>query len=73
MVFISDKNVAVLVVSQGWAKVRQQNLSDCSAEVEKEWYALEGVSRVNTLLNLQRFVPNKKDKSAAAVGNKKIK
>ncbi|KAJ9176111.1 hypothetical protein P3X46_011458 [Hevea brasiliensis] len=30
-----------------------------------EWSALEGVSRVNTLLNLPRFVPGKEDKKAA--------
>ncbi|XP_065873318.1 probable protein phosphatase 2C 33 [Euphorbia lathyris] len=31
-----------------------------------EWSALEGVSRVNTLLNLPRFVPGKDDKKKAA-------
>ncbi|KAI4302055.1 hypothetical protein L6164_035273 [Bauhinia variegata] len=30
---------------------------DAFAESEREWSALEGVSRVNTLLNLPRFVP----------------
>ncbi|GAV61810.1 PP2C domain-containing protein, partial [Cephalotus follicularis] len=30
-----------------------------------DWSALEGVSRVNTLLNLPRFVPGKDDKKAA--------
>ncbi|KAI5555005.1 hypothetical protein POPTR_019G054200v4 [Populus trichocarpa] len=30
-----------------------------------EWSALEGVSRVNTLLNLPRFVPGKEEKKAA--------
>jgi hypothetical protein len=30
-----------------------------------EWSALEGVSRVNTLLNLPRFVPGKEEKRAA--------
>ncbi|KAL2465007.1 putative protein phosphatase 2C 33 [Abeliophyllum distichum] len=33
-------------------------------EVGKEWSALEGVSRVNTLLTLPRFVPNKDNKKA---------
>ncbi|KAI4350172.1 hypothetical protein L6164_010681 [Bauhinia variegata] len=36
-----------------------------SEEEEMEWSALEGVSRVNTLLNLPRFVP---DKHVAADG-----
>lgn len=31
-------------------------------ESEIEWSALEGVSRVNTLLNLPRFEPDKEDK-----------
>ena len=31
-------------------------------ECEKDWSALEGVSRVNTLLTLPRFVPGKEDK-----------
>lgn len=34
-------------------------------EVGKGWSTLEGVSRVNTLLNLPRFVPNKDEKKAA--------
>lgn len=42
-------------------------------ELEKEWSALEGVSRVNTLLNLPRFVPDKEDKAAAAARSKKLK
>ncbi|WCJ38852.1 Protein phosphatase 2C family protein [Euphorbia peplus] len=36
-----------------------------------EWSALEGVSRVNTLLNLPRFVPGKDDKKAVAAGETK--
>ncbi|XP_058737460.1 probable protein phosphatase 2C 33 [Vicia villosa] len=46
---------------------------EIEAETEKEWSALEGVSRVNTLLNLPRFVPDKDDKSAAAAGTRKLK
>ncbi|XP_027350460.1 probable protein phosphatase 2C 33 isoform X2 [Abrus precatorius] len=38
---------------------------EIDAESETEWSALEGVSRVNTLLNLPRFVPDKEDKAAA--------
>ncbi|KAI3459135.1 hypothetical protein Pfo_015798 [Paulownia fortunei] len=34
-------------------------------EVGQEWSALEGVSRVNTLLTLPRFVPGKEDDKAA--------
>ncbi|OIW20746.1 hypothetical protein TanjilG_21811 [Lupinus angustifolius] len=39
---------------------------EIDAESEKDWSALEGVSRVNTLLNLPRFVPDKEDDKAAA-------
>lgn len=39
---------------------------EIDADLAKEWSALEGVSRVNTLLNLPRFVPDKEDKAAAA-------
>ncbi|KEH23400.1 catalytic/protein phosphatase type 2C [Medicago truncatula] len=42
-------------------------------DLEKEWSALEGVSRVNTLLNLPRFTPDKEDKAAAAARSKKLK
>ncbi|WOG83035.1 hypothetical protein DCAR_0102209 [Daucus carota subsp. sativus] len=35
------------------------------ADPEKDWSALEGVSRVNTLLTLPRFTPGKEDKPAA--------
>ncbi|XVF06992.1 hypothetical protein REPUB_Repub06bG0099300 [Reevesia pubescens] len=37
---------------------------EMNSELEIEWSALEGVSRVNTLLNLPRFVPGKEDKKA---------
>ncbi|KAM7278033.1 hypothetical protein ACFE04_005167 [Oxalis oulophora] len=37
---------------------------DINSESEIEWSALEGVSRVNTLLTLPRFVPGKEDKMA---------
>ncbi|KAL0340845.1 UNVERIFIED_CONTAM: putative protein phosphatase 2C 33 [Sesamum radiatum] len=36
-----------------------------NGEVGHEWSALEGVSRVNTLLNMPRFVPGKDDIKAA--------
>ncbi|KAL0403375.1 UNVERIFIED_CONTAM: putative protein phosphatase 2C 33 [Sesamum radiatum] len=36
-----------------------------NGEVGQEWSALEGVSRVNTLLNMPRFVPGKDDIKAA--------
>lgn len=35
---------------------------EIDAETEIEWSALEGVSRVNTLLNLPRFEPDNNDK-----------
>ncbi|XP_057963281.1 probable protein phosphatase 2C 33 [Malania oleifera] len=38
---------------------------EMAVESGKEWSALEGVSRVNTLLNLPRFVPGKDDRKAA--------
>ncbi|KAG8380316.1 hypothetical protein BUALT_Bualt06G0003000 [Buddleja alternifolia] len=38
---------------------------DMGAEVGKDWSALEGVSRVNTLVTLPRFVPGKEDEKAA--------
>ncbi|XP_061351178.1 probable protein phosphatase 2C 33 isoform X2 [Gastrolobium bilobum] len=44
---------------------------EIDAESEKEWSALEGVSRVNTLLNLPRFVPDKEDKDAAGIRKRK--
>ncbi|KAJ7973638.1 putative Protein phosphatase-2c [Quillaja saponaria] len=37
----------------------------------KEWSALEGVSRVNTLVNLPRFVPGKEDKVAGGTRTRK--
>lgn len=44
---------------------------EIDAETEKEWSALEGVSRVNTLLNLPRFEPDKEDKAAAGIRKQK--
>ncbi|CAL0328060.1 unnamed protein product [Lupinus luteus] len=44
---------------------------EIDAESEKDWSALEGVSRVNTLLNLPRFVPDKDDKAAAGMRKRK--
>ncbi|KAK7295194.1 hypothetical protein RJT34_18099 [Clitoria ternatea] len=41
------------------------------AESEIEWSALEGVTRVNTLLNLPRFVPDKQDKASAGMRKRK--
>ncbi|XWS57270.1 hypothetical protein CRYUN_Cryun09bG0159600 [Craigia yunnanensis] len=38
---------------------------EINSELGIDWSALEGVSRVNTLLNLPRFVPGKEDKKAA--------
>nr|GMD31310.1 probable protein phosphatase 2C 33 [Ipomoea batatas] len=44
---------------------------DLNEEVGKEWSALEGVTRVNTLVRLPRFVPEKEDKKA--IGGTKTK
>lgn len=44
---------------------------EIDAESEKEWSALEGVSRVNTLLNLPRFVPGEEDKAVAGMRRRK--
>lgn len=41
------------------------------SEMGKEWSALEGVSRVNTMLTLPRFVPNKEDMKAAGESKKR--
>ncbi|XVE90612.1 hypothetical protein DITRI_Ditri20bG0091700 [Diplodiscus trichospermus] len=38
---------------------------ETNSEFGIDWSALEGVSRVNTLLNLPRFVPEEEDKKAA--------
>ncbi|XWS65173.1 hypothetical protein CRYUN_Cryun05aG0069400 [Craigia yunnanensis] len=38
---------------------------EMNSELGIDWSALEGVSRVNTLLNLPRFVPGMEDKKAA--------
>ncbi|XVF41486.1 hypothetical protein PTKIN_Ptkin01aG0283400 [Pterospermum kingtungense] len=38
---------------------------EMNSDIGIEWSALEGVSRVNTLLNLPRFVPGKDDMKAA--------
>ncbi|GMY13913.1 probable protein phosphatase 2C 33 [Fagus crenata] len=47
-------------ILQEESKEREEEMH---ADMEKDWSALEGVSRVNTLLNLPRFVPGKEDKA----------
>lgn len=42
--------------------VEESKEEEIDAETEIEWSALEGVSRVNTLLNLPRFDPDKDNK-----------
>ncbi|KAK7340374.1 hypothetical protein VNO77_21076 [Canavalia gladiata] len=44
---------------------------EIDADLETEWSALEGVSRVNTLLTLPRFNPDKEDKAAAGIRKRK--
>ncbi|KAB2621276.1 protein phosphatase 2C 33 [Pyrus ussuriensis x Pyrus communis] len=41
---------------------KENAAEDMNSEPGVEWSALEGVSRVNTLLNLPRFTPTKEDK-----------
>lgn len=43
------------------SKFKQEEVN---SELGLEWSALEGVSRVDTLLNLPRFVPGKEDEKA---------
>ncbi|CAA2979054.1 probable phosphatase 2C 33 [Olea europaea subsp. europaea] len=50
-------------------KEELSDLEETNVEVGKEWTALEGVARVNTLLTLPRYVPPKEEKNAA--GDKK--
>lgn len=52
------------------AEESKEELSEYE-EVGKEWSALEGVSRVNTLLTLPRFVPSKEDEKAAGETKKR--
>lgn len=52
-------------------KVEASENEELSLEIGKEWSALEGVSRVNTMLTLPRFVPNKEDKKAAGESKKR--
>ncbi|KAI3466353.1 hypothetical protein Pfo_023016 [Paulownia fortunei] len=35
----------------------KRSLAECLSTAEEEWSALEGITRVNTLLNLPRFLP----------------
>ncbi|KAL3630918.1 putative protein phosphatase 2C 33 [Castilleja foliolosa] len=59
------------VIEEGNEDISEAN-EECSDiehvnnEVGQDWSALEGVSRVNTLVNLPRFKPGKKDEKAAA-------
>ncbi|KAK4835032.1 hypothetical protein QYF36_004245 [Acer negundo] len=48
--------------------LKEDNEEDSSKheDLNMDWSALEGVSRVNTLLTLPRFTPGKDDKKAAA-------
>lgn len=55
--------------AEGTSEYEEMNV----AEAGKEWSALEGVSRVNTMVTLPRYVPTKEDKKAAAAELKKRK
>ncbi|KAK6156466.1 hypothetical protein DH2020_010714 [Rehmannia glutinosa] len=67
---VSPKNgdEAVEEGNEEFSEAANEECSDderVNIEVGKEWSALEGVSRVNTLVNLPRFEPGKEDKKAA--------
>lgn len=47
---------------EGEEEEEGRTAEEMESEPGKEWSALEGVSRVNTLLTLPRFVPTKEDK-----------
>lgn len=49
----------------GTVRTGKEEEEDEHMDSEKDWYALEGVSRVNTLLTLPRLVPEKKGKHGA--------
>ncbi|KAJ6763573.1 ALPHABET ISOFORM E-RELATED [Salix purpurea] len=52
-------------LSGGNAEEDSAKQDEMQSECGIEWSALEGVSRVNTMLNLPRFVPGKEGKKAA--------
>ncbi|GAA0186357.1 protein phosphatase [Lithospermum erythrorhizon] len=56
-------------VDSGDSKEEASEYEDANTELGIEWSALEGVSRVNTMLTLPRFVPENEKKGA---GNKKM-
>ncbi|KAK9292435.1 hypothetical protein L1049_020406 [Liquidambar formosana] len=58
------REVGTEALSEG-SKEESLSHEEVHPEMGKEWSALEGVSRVNTLLTLPRFVPGKDDKKAA--------
>nr|XP_027087167.1 probable protein phosphatase 2C 33 [Coffea arabica]XP_027087168.1 probable protein phosphatase 2C 33 [Coffea arabica] len=62
-----------LVQEQSKEEAAEESKEEASEyeEVGKEWSALEGVSRVNTLLTLPRFVPSKEDEKAAGETKKR--
>ncbi|KAL9260406.1 putative protein phosphatase 2C 33, partial [Drosera capensis] len=49
---------------EGMSRVRVQSEAEPLIDSGIGWSALEGVSRVNTLMNLPRFVPGKEDKKS---------
>lgn len=42
-------------------EIKEDTLEEMNSEPGKDWSALEGVSRVNTLLTLPRFVPGEEE------------
>ncbi|KAA8538863.1 hypothetical protein F0562_025555 [Nyssa sinensis] len=53
------------ILPGGGKEEASKDEEEISMESGKEWSALEGVSRVNTLLTLPRFVPGKEEKKGA--------
>ncbi|XP_059665602.1 probable protein phosphatase 2C 33 [Cornus florida] len=49
------------VISEQRKDEASNHEEEVHTESGKDWYALEGVSRINTLLTLPRFVPGKED------------
>ncbi|KAK7243236.1 hypothetical protein RIF29_38027 [Crotalaria pallida] len=70
-----DVSAPTILERSGTCRASNEEVSkeeeEMDAESEREWSALEGVSRVNTLLNLPRFVPDKEDKAAAGMRKRK--
>lgn len=66
---VDSLNVLTSLNWSGTVRIDKEDSSkfkqeEVNSELGLEWSALEGVSRVDTLLNLPRFVPGKEDEKA---------